>query len=327
VNNKNISIGGRSNDATDRSFLRNVSGTNTWSGNLTISNSGGSYFITSLADTLILSGALTNAVAASSRSFELKGPGNHTISGSVANAAGTTGLTKSNGGTATVVGAKTYTGNTVITGGTLSLDTAYLADSSTVLISTGATLDLTHATQDTVFGLTLDGVVQPDGVYTSATPGGFISGTGSIKVAGNPYLAFVAVIAVVADRDPQDDPDADGISNGVEFVIGGNPAAVSNTDLLPTQTLVTADLGAGSTDYLKFTFRRTDVSAYLAPGVEYDTDLVGTWTPATNGVSGVVVQTADDAFATGVDRVDVFIPRSIAVDGKLFARLNVFVTP
>ncbi len=325
ISNKNINIGGRT--PGERSFLINVSGNNSWGGNLTITNSGGAYFISSLADTLTLTGTISNAVGASTRGLELKGNGDYLITGPVSNAAGTTAITKSGGGTATVSGAKTYTGATTVNGGILTLDTAYLSDASSVVVATGAVLNLTHGATDVVQALTLGGAVQSDGIYNSATPGGFISGTGSIQVQGNPFLVFVSGIANAADRDPGDDPDADGISNGVEFVIGGNPATGGDVALLPTQEFVTADLGAGSTAYLKFTFRRRDVAAYLSPSVEYDTDLTGPWTPATNGVSGVVVQTADDGFATGVDRIDVFIPRSLAVDGRLFARLNVFVTP
>lgn len=237
------------------------------------------------------------------------------------------GLTKNLAGTLTLVGTHSYTGNTTVNGGSLSLDTAFFDDASTVTVASGATLNLTHNSTDVVAGLVLNNVNKPAGVYDNTNSGGLITGNGKIQViVADPYLAFVQGIANPADRGPNDDPDFDGISNAVEFVIGGNPASGNDSSLLPTQTLVTTDVGNGSTDYIKFTFRRTDVSAYLAPTAEFDTDLVGTWTTAVNGVAGVVVQTTDDDFPAG-DRVDVYIPRSLAAGGKLFARLKVVVTP
>lgn len=92
VNNKAITIGGRNVSSETQEFLRNVSGNNTWNGNLTITNSGGGYYIRSNAGKLTLGGTLTNAVAASTRSFGLKGPGEFEISGTLANGAGTTAL-------------------------------------------------------------------------------------------------------------------------------------------------------------------------------------------------------------------------------------------
>ena len=70
-----------------------------------------------------------------------------------------------------------------------------------------------------------------------------------------------------------------------------------------------------------FTFRRTDASTPDNPGVEYDADLVGEFTPAIDGTDGVTITVTDDGFEAGVDQVAVFLPNSLAVDGRLFARL------
>jgi autotransporter-associated beta strand protein len=122
------------------------------------------------------------------------------------------------------------------------------------------------------------------------------------------------------------DPDGDGIPNAVEFVLGGNPATVSNLDLMPTLELATEDLGAGSEDYIKFTFRRVAASAYLGPVVQTTADLAGTWQAAEDGEGGVVVQVTSEFYpAAGAvpaaDRVVVYIPRPAT--GPFFGRLAV----
>jgi autotransporter-associated beta strand protein len=127
------------------------------------------------------------------------------------------------------------------------------------------------------------------------------------------------------------DPDFDGIDNAVEMVIGGNPATGMDTALLPTIELVNADPDGDTTftDYLLFTYRRSDLS--VAAGVtadgETDTDLAGTWTAAT-GAPGVVIQ-VDNNFAftppaaADTDRVRVYVPRG--ANPALFGRLKVVV--
>ena len=52
---------------------------------------------------------------------------------------------------------------------------------------------------------------------------------------------------------------------------------------------------------VKFTFRRTSKSAYLAPAAEYATDPSGAWLPASNGISGLVVVTTTNVYDAGGD--------------------------
>lgn len=81
-------------------------------------------------------------------------------------------------------------------------------------------------------------------------------------------------------------------------------------------------------DFLIFTHRRSDAAfadGNTAITVEYGTDLSG-WTTAVAGPD-IIINVTDDGAAVGVDLVEVKIRRStFAVDGKLFARLNVVVT-
>ncbi len=127
------------------------------------------------------------------------------------------------------------------------------------------------------------------------------------------------------------DPDFDGIANSVEMVIGGNPATGMDTALLPTIELVNADPDGDTTfsDYLLFTYRRSDLSAaaLVTADCETDTDLVAPWTAAT-GAPGVVILVNDNfAFsppaAADTDRVRVYVPRGS--NTTLFGRLNVVV--
>ena len=109
------------------------------------------------------------------------------------------------------------------------------------------------------------------------------------------------------------DPDGDGIPNGIEFVIGGepNPAnpGANSCGLLPAAS----NLG---TDFV-FTYLLSNEAASLNPLVEFDTDLLGEWTTAVDGVNATIVVTPGDPAAT----VTVTIPQG--AKRELFARLKV----
>ena len=144
-------------------------------------------------------------------------------------------------------------------------------------------------------------------VYGSATGTPFETWAAAKSLAGN---------AALFDADP----DGDGISNGIEFVIGSEPNP-ANPNANSRALLPTASRNA--TGDLVFVFRRADAAAPLNPTVKYDTDLAGTWTTAQGGVNNVVINETNDGFGTGIDRVEVIIPSSQAAAGKLFARLAV----
>ena len=119
------------------------------------------------------------------------------------------------------------------------------------------------------------------------------------------------------------DPDNDDLDNAIEFVLGGQPNPAnpnaSSSALAPTTALDPANL--------VFTYRRTDLSL-TQPGiqiaVEYGSNLTG-WTPAVASPGGVTINVTENGFGAGVDKVEVLIPRSLAVGSKLFARLNVVI--
>jgi autotransporter-associated beta strand protein len=136
-----------------------------------------------------------------------------------------------------------------------------------------------------------------------------------VQTGGDPYGAWETANGIEG-AGPETDSDGDGIPNGIEFVIGGDPSgpASGSNDKLPTI----------STDatYLNFVFRRTDDSAGFDPYVEYGSTLSG-WTEAEAGLDGVLISEDADFFAAGIDRVTVRIPRALATGSKLFARLRV----
>lgn len=156
---------------------------------------------------------------------------------------------------------------------------------------------------------------------------GYDDGTDSNNIAlvegtDDPFTAWIAASGLSgADAAASADPDGDGMTNAVEFVVGGqpNPARPGAASFALAPTLATT---AGN---LVFTFRRTDASVSqpgIGIGAEYGS-ITGSWTPAVDGVAGVTVQTTNDHYGAGIDRVVVTIPASQASGARLFARLKV----
>ena len=102
------------------------------------------------------------------------------------------GLTKSGLGTLALNGANTYTGDTIIQGGRLRLGSASLADTASVYLSTGATLDLNFSgNPDYVHALYFNGVAQANGIWGAVGSGAqftspFLTGTGRLNVSSIP---------------------------------------------------------------------------------------------------------------------------------------------
>ena len=76
------------------------------------------------------------------------------------------GVTKTGAGKLTLTGSNAYTGDTTVSSGTLSLSQVNAAnEESSVVIASGATLELTHGMADTVGRLFIGSTVQPAGTY------------------------------------------------------------------------------------------------------------------------------------------------------------------
>ncbi|MBK1882516.1 autotransporter-associated beta strand repeat-containing protein [Luteolibacter pohnpeiensis] len=125
------------------------------------------------------------------------------------------------------------------------------------------------------------------------------------------YETFIAGTSLTGDDAAEDaDPDGDGIVNLLEFIFASDPETSGTSEAPTAETNEAGDL--------VFSFRRASTAAYLNPEVEYSTTLDGDWTAAS--IAETTVET--DGFASGVDKVTVTLPASLAIDGKLFARLK-----
>jgi PASTA domain len=118
-----------------------------------------------------------------------------------------------------------------------------------------------------------------------------------------------------------DDSNGDGIENGMAWVLGAPHVSQNAIGLLPTMD---------NTDptYFIFNYRRKDDAnndLKTAISTQYCSTLTG-WTTATAGPD-VIINSVNDFHAAGIDNVEVKIRRTLAADGKLFARLKVTVTP
>jgi len=234
------------------------------------------------------------------------------------------------------------------------INDAPVAAAQSVTVGQGGSVGITLAGSDVDSGTTLTftastpahGVLTGTAPNLTYTPTASYSGPDSFTFTVNdgtvdstPATVTITVTATGFNQwmagfglnaGPKVDSDFDGISNLVEFVLGGNPATIMNSSLLPTASLVTADPDNNTVNdnYVLFTYRRTELAkndAATSIKTEWSTSLTGTWTPTT-GTAGVVVVEQDNGAATDIDLVRVYVPRSLAVNGKLFVRLNVVAT-
>ncbi len=117
------------------------------------------------------------------------------------------------------------------------------------------------------------------------------------------------------------DANGDGVPNAVAYALGAADVNEDATGLLPA-------FDASDPDDFVFIFNRSDAAeadTTTTITVEYGSNLIG-WTTAPNAGDGV---TLDDSSASvgGLTPVIVTIPKTLAVDGRLFARLKVVVSP
>jgi autotransporter-associated beta strand protein len=315
-------------------------GTDNALGSGPVTVSGGTLAMQGFSDTVgavtITSGSITGAggTLTSTGGFTLNIDGATNIT---AHLAGSVGLTKSGAGIATLEESGSYSGDTTVAAGTLSVLYATLDDASVVTIASGALLELASGEEDTVDKLFLNGVQMPAGTYGSTSSAAttkdnrYFSSTGTLNVlTGAP-----AVIADLYDnwadsngldgtpgKDPAFDIDSegDGLANGLEWILGGDPLANDTPSVLPAAT-------GNSVTGLTLTFTREEDSIGIADlAIDWGSSLDGSWTaevPITQAggsyPNGVVVSVNQ---AATPDAVTVTIPAANAVNGKLFARFK-----
>ena len=232
-------------------------------------------------------------------------------------------LTKTGTGTLNKSNNWLGSGKFVIAQGTVSNRSANFSDTMSVDVSTGATLDLNFSGTDTVGAFYINGLQQSSGTWGSLTSSAthktsLITGTGLLSVSGLQTFASWAAVNGLSGAAAAftADPNGDGISNGLAYVLGGNPLADS-AGVLPAATV-----GGG---YLTLGFwRNVDSGSVTALTVEYSGDLV-TWSSATIGAAsstdanGVIITVTSGG--TGYDAVTVAVP--VGTREKLFMHLKV----
>jgi autotransporter-associated beta strand protein len=283
------------------------------------------------ATNLILGGGTlryTGATAATDRNFTLSpdtvsmidvSAVDAVLTFSGASTATSGGLIKQGAGTLALAGTNSYTGDTIVNGGTLAVTGASIADTNTLVISGGK---VKATGTETVASLFFDEVQQAAGTWGASGSGAThlddlrFTGSGRISVTTGPFSRWIGGFGLnVEDEAPTADPDADGITNLLEYVLGGNPGVNDATAIAATGTQV-------GSNYI-FTFNRSDLSeADTILTVEYGSDLA-VWgshsVGSAPGAAPVVIQ--EDAPDTTLDSVTVTIPTGNAP--KFFARLKV----
>ncbi|MEZ5414315.1 MAG: autotransporter-associated beta strand repeat-containing protein [Opitutaceae bacterium] len=138
--------------------LENVSGTNTWDGNISLT---GAATITSSASELILGSDSADSVSLGANTLTLDADGGDMTVNSVIS--GTGGMTKEGAGTVELSSVNTYTGGTTVNDGTLVLSTGGASGTirGALTINSGGTVE---ATATDAFGYGSDGGAKVDTV-------------------------------------------------------------------------------------------------------------------------------------------------------------------
>ncbi|MCG3147255.1 MAG: hypothetical protein PCFJNLEI_00694 [Verrucomicrobiae bacterium] len=126
--------------------LRNISGSNSWAGALTLANVTGVHRINSDADLLTISGNIGETGLNNNKDLTFGGAGNITVTGDITASGGDMRLFKDGAGTLVLAGDNTYDGLTTISGGTLSISSSGNLGSGSLTFANGATLRTTGAT-------------------------------------------------------------------------------------------------------------------------------------------------------------------------------------
>ena len=243
----------------------------------------------------------------------------------------TAGIIMNGTGTWTLSGVNTYTGDTVVNSGILAVNGSSIADTNNLIINAGKVAPTGTEIVNTLYfgtvqqaagtwGATGSGATHIDNIHFSGTAGVVSVTTGAVAS----YATWIAGFSVGGQTAIDQDPDGDGIPNGIEFVLAGGDPATPGTTQLPTAT--------EDADNIIFTFQRDDrakdPSAGIIVTVEASTDLA-TWpqsfTIANDTASsslGVVISNDTDA---NPDTVTVTIPKNGAT--MKCARLKVVGTP
>ncbi len=337
--------------STNIAQLVNTTGTGGVTGNLQLGTGGGTIdtngFSTTIGVNIVDVAAQTGSLTkASGGKLTLSGTntysGTTTVSGGtleVTGSLGTTGVTVQSGGT--LAGSGPLGGSvTIQSAGHHALAVAATSGAQTPRVITGTLtldpgniLDLSASSAPApgtyVLATAMSIVGTPTTVNFSGLSGTVtvVGGTSlQLTVAASGYGSWIDTPAfglTAGQKGATQDPENDGMSNLLEFVLNGNPS-ISDPSILPK-------LGVTTTNF-EFTYQRRDdsVSPETTQTFQWGTTLVS-WSgnivvPATSGTVGVATVTVSPGTPSDsvTDTVKISIPKSEAGStGKLFGRLQV----
>lgn len=206
--------------------------------------------------------------------------------------------------------------------GELKLNGAPVTVTTTALLAPGTYVLIAKSGSAAVSGT--PGALTVNGSGVDGTPSLAVIAGQLVLTVPLDYQAWTEGFPTLTDIDSSLDFDGGGLTTGLEWVLGGNPTIASD-DAGNVPTLDNSD-----PNFFKFVFKRRDDAALDSNTkivVEYGSDLSGWRNTTVHGVIDGVTTDASVDLGGGFHQVTVSIPKTLAVGGKLFARLGVSGLP
>lgn len=181
----NISLAGTislyTSGAQAAGVVRNIAGTNSIQGLLTLGSGAGNSRLVSAGGSLTLSGGVANITAA--RSLLLDGPASGEVSGPISEKVSyPISIEKHGSGTWTLSGVNLYSGVTTVSNGVLRVVSGALSPVTAVRLASPGQLQLDFAGTNVVSALYTNGVPLAEGAYGPAELPDFLTGSGALLV-------------------------------------------------------------------------------------------------------------------------------------------------
>lgn len=224
------------------------------------------------------------------------------------------GLNKLGSGTLTLQASNSYSGDTTVDGGSLSLGNGTtntsLADHASVILGSGASLNLNYIGSDTVSALIVAGITKSPGIYSSSNSS-FITGPGTLTVLTgppDPYDIWKTANNLSGSRT--DDDDRDGVNNFAEYAFGLDPRSGASSSPF-------SSLPSSSHNIFIYRRRKSSVTG-LAYFIEVSSDLTN-WS-----VDVGASQTVTEIPESDLESVEVTLRSNLINNRRLFIRIKTF---